>query len=88
MGDFLFLLELVSGFMLNRETVDLTSTRTLPLRNVQHIFASTNGIAIQNHVWFTPEVIILDAFSVLAKVFILWNLFIGNLPSISFRIGA
>jgi len=74
--------------MLNRDTVDLTSTRTLPLRNANHIFATANGIAIQNHVWFTPEVIILDALSVLAKAFMTWEYFAANLPSISFRIGA
>ena len=74
--------------MLNRTTPEPSSRRTLPLRNAQHILTTSNGISIQNHVWFTPEVIILDALSTLANVLILWKFFIANLPVISFRVGA
>lgn len=74
--------------MLNRTTFEPISGRILSLRNAKYISTTSNEITIQNHVWFTPEVIILDALSILANVLILWKFFIANLPSISFRIGA
>lgn len=74
--------------MLNNETVDFKLTRALPLRNAKHIFPTSTEITIQNHVWFTPEVIILDAISILAGALNVWKFFIANFPSVSFRVGA
>ena len=74
--------------MLNRTIPDFGLGRTLPLRNEKYISPTSNKISIQNHVWFTPEVIILDALYILVSVIILWKFFMINLPTVSFRVGA
>ena len=72
--------------MLNRAPSELSSGRTLPLRNEKLSISSPNALALPNHIWFTPEVIIFDALDILAQVILLWEIFKRAFPSFAFRV--
>lgn len=89
MGDFFFSVPQLSwGSMLKRKhRVQLRTWRVLPPRSEQ--FSAGSGIlALPPHTWFTPEVIIFDAFSVAADLLWFWGVFRKALPAFTFRTAA
>ena len=61
--------------------------RALPLRN-EIPYSSSAAILLPNQIWFTPEVIILDAVDFLIDLLWLAKIFRESLPISIFRIGA
>ena len=73
--------------MFKKHKVDL-SARALPLRNVQPSVNTSGSLVLPNHIWFTPEQIILDALNVLVDVLWLWKTFQKLLPLFVLRLAA
>ena len=61
--------------------------RALPLRNETIPYKPIAASVLSNHIWFTPEVIVLDAVDFLVDIIWLWKTFKKILPISIFRIG-
>jgi len=84
LGDF-FVPE-ISGLMFRKSKPRL-AWRALPLRN-ETPYSSSAAILLPNQIWFTPEVIVLDAVDFVIDLLWLAKIFKKALPISIFRIGA
>ena len=74
--------------MLKQSTLRLLSERSLPLRSGKLLAGSSSALALRNQIWFTPEVIVLDAFYSLARIATLWKIVLKGAPAFTFRIAS
>ena len=74
--------------MLKQSTLRLLSERSLPLRSEKLSAGPSSALALRNQIWFTPEVIVLDALYSLARLASLWKIIWKGAPAFAFRIAS
>ena len=74
--------------MLKQRTLRFLSERSLPLRSEKLSTGPYSTLALAGPIWFTPEVIVLDAFYSLARLASLWKIILKGAPAFAFRIAS